>query len=197
MFSEYFNQYLGENLPEEERLVDYLLTNSFIYTRRENYKDGDDIEVCLTAYVFPASSKTVWSKDKKIMELEYYDEKTSERKHLEGYFTDRYYLRLVKENDKYVIKFMDNLPEGYSEFVQRIKDKTGLDLENINYADFTNAKSKTEVIADAAEKSKLESSKKLEAEKLFEERVSLIIASICTFLIVVIMFNYSRYLIKR
>lgn len=131
------------------------------------------------------------------MELEYYDEKTQERKSLEGYFTDRYYLRLVKENDKYVIKFMDNLPEGYEEFVQRIKDKTGLDLENINYADFTNAKSKTEVIADAAEKSRLESSKKQEAEELFENRVSLIIASICTFLIVVIMFNYFRYLRKR
>lgn len=192
-FKEYLDKYLDENMPDDERLVDYIFTGSFIYTRKENYKDGDDIEAKVSAYVFPASEDTIWSKDKIITELKYF--RDNKEVTLQGYCTDGYYIRLVKENDKYVIKFIDTLPEGYSEFVQKVKDKTGLDLENINYADFTNAKSKTEVIAEAAEKENLESAN-VDNQVIVEDKISIVIAGVCALLIVIIISIYSSYLRK-
>lgn len=193
-FKEYFDKYLDDNLPDNERLIDYIITNSFIYTRKENYKDGDDIEAEVGVYVFPSSENTIWAKDKEVVELKYYDD--NKEVNLQGYLTDKYYIRLVKENDKYVIKFIDIYPEGYSEFVQKVKEKTGLDLENINYADFTNAKSKTEIIAEAAEKENLESAN-IDSQEISKDKISILIASICTVLIVIIISSYSSFLRKR
>lgn len=195
-FKEYLDKYLDESLPDDERLMDYITAGSSIYTRKENYKDGDDIEAKIGAYVFPVSEKTIWAKDKKIAELQYFNDERNSMVTLQGYFTDGYYIRLVKENDKYVIKFIDTLPEGYSEFVQKIKDATGLDLENINYADFTNAKSKTEIIAEAAEKENLESAN-IDNQTIIEDKISIVIAAICALLIVIIISSYSSYLRKR
>lgn len=193
-FKEYFNKYLDDNLPDDERLIDYIITNCFIYTRKENYKDGDDIEAKVGVYVFPSSENTIWAKDKEITELKYFE--NNKEVNLQGYLIDGYYIRLVKENDKYVIKFIDIYPEGYSEFVQKVKEKTGLDLENINYADFTNAKSKTEIIAEAAEKENLESAN-IDNKEIAKDKISILIASICTVLIVIIISSYSSYLRKR
>ena len=60
LFNEYFEKNLDENLPDEERLLGYFVSNCFPYTREENFKDGDDIEIKISAFVLPASEKTIW-----------------------------------------------------------------------------------------------------------------------------------------
>lgn len=196
VFKKYFDKYLDENLPENERLVDYLIAGLSIYTREENYNDGDDIEAEISAYVFPAIQESNWAENNKLVKLEYYNYLDKNMHMLEGYFSDSYYIRLVKENGEYVIKFMDTLPEGYSEFVEKVKNEVGLDLENINYADFINAKSETEIIAEVAKEAKLEGATIENNEEIIENRISLIVSAICALLIVFIMYSYSNYLRK-
>ena len=45
---------------------------------------------------------------------------------------------MVWETDIYVVKFMDTKPEGYDEYVARMKEH-GIDVENIDYASLINA----------------------------------------------------------
>lgn len=197
IFKKYFDKYLTEEVSDEERLNDYIISNTFIYTKKENYQDGDDIEADLRVYVFPASENSTWSQDKQILKCEYYDKEQEEKLCLEGYLTEKYYIRLSKENDEYVIKFMDSLPEGFHEFVEKIKTEVGLDLENINYADFINAKSQTEIIAESVETENLNSSLTVsQEESTIKDRVSLVIIITCGILIFAIVSSYFRYLNK-
>ena len=45
LFKVYFDKNLDESLPDEERLLDYFISGIFPYTREENFKYGDDIEI--------------------------------------------------------------------------------------------------------------------------------------------------------
>lgn len=157
VFKEYFDKNLNENLPDEERLVDYIVTGGdSLYTKKENYNDGDDIEAKVGAIVFPASENTVWSKKyEKVIGYEY-SKKTGEKIEIQGYATEDYYIHLKNKNGKYVITYLDTVPEGYEEFVEKMKTH-GIDLENLDYAKLINSKSTTEIIAEAIEKENFES----------------------------------------
>lgn len=197
VFREYFDKYLTEEVSDEERLYDYIIDSNFVYTRKENYKDGDDIEAKFVLCVFPAFEDSNWSKDKDVQTLKTYDKNKDSMISIEGYFTDSYYIRLSKENDEYVIKFMDSLPEGFSEFVEKVKSEVGLDLENINYADFINAKSQTEIIAEAVEKEDLNSGQTINVEENeIKDRVSFTIIMVCGALAFIMVLRYFRYLKK-
>lgn len=157
VFKEYFDKNLNENLPDEERLVDYIVTGGdSLYTKKENYNDGDDIEAKVGAIVFPASENTVWSKKyEKVIGYEY-SKKTGEKIEIQGYATEDYYIHLKNKNGKYVITYLDTVPEGYEEFVEKMKTH-GIDLENLDCAKLINSKSTTEIIAEAIEKENFES----------------------------------------
>lgn len=188
-FEKYFNKYLDESLSDDERLLGYEIVGPFIYTREENYKDGDEIEAKIGAYVFPASDTTIWGKNKEIVTTDYCLDNS--QKTIYGYSTDEYYIRLTKQGEEYEISFIDTFPEGYADFIQRVKDKTSIDLENINYADFINAKSTTEVITENAEKENFESAMN-ENSMIIEKRIQIGIIVICVILIFIIVINSRK-----
>lgn len=149
IFKDYFDKYLDENLPDEERLLDYFVSGIFPYTREENFKDGDDIEIKIRAFVIPASEKTVWAKNKEKVYVGAY-ENYKLKVALEGYNTDEYYVHFKKQDGKYNVSYIDTMPEGYDDYVARMKAR-GIDLENINYAELINSKTETELIAESVE----------------------------------------------
>jgi len=149
IFEDYFDKYLDENLPDEERLLDYFVSGIFPYTREENFKDGDDIEIKIRAFVIPASEKTVWAKNKEKVYVGAY-ENYKLKVALEGYNTDEYYVHFKKQDGKYNVSYIDTMPEGYDDYVARMKAR-GIDLENINYAELINSKTETELIAESVE----------------------------------------------
>lgn len=186
-FKEYFDRYLTENVTKEERLVDYFVGYNFPYTRQENYKDGDDIEFKISAFVCPASEDTIWAENKEKVYVGQYDKSIEDFVIVEGYNTEEYYLHLVYEDGKYVIKYIDTKPEGYDDFVERMKTH-GIDLENMNYAELINAKSEKEIIAESAETYKLEAPN----SNVSVEKINVVIVSIFSFLILVTLFMYLK-----
>lgn len=106
------------------------------------------------------------------------------------------YENIIQEcNDLYEVAFIDTMPEGYSDFVERMKTH-GIDLENIDYAKLINSKSETEIIAEAVQK------ENFEAEKIIKtkSRINLFVISVCSFGIIVIIIvniNYIKKLKKR
>ena len=183
-FKEYFNKYISEELPDEERILDYFISGYFSYTRDYEYNDGDDIELKIRAFVIPASDNTTWAKgkDKYIGRL-YTDKECI----IEGYYTEYYYLHLVYQDGKYVIAYMDTKPEGFDDFVERMKTH-GIDLLNIDYAELINSKSETELISQAAQYHNYNS----ENISLVEEKIGKVIIVTCSILIFGIVFIYFR-----
>ncbi len=149
IFEDYFDKYLDENLPDEERLLDYFVSGIFPYTREENFKDGDDIEIKIRAFVIPASEKTIWAKNKEKVYVGAY-ENYKLKVALEGYNTDEYYIHFKKQDGEYNVSYIGTMPEGYDDYVARMKAR-GIDLENINYAELINSKTETELIAESVE----------------------------------------------
>lgn len=198
VFKEYFDKNLNEKLSDEERLIDYIVTGGdCLYTKKENYKYGDDIEAKVGAIVFPASENTVWSKKcEKVVGKEYgYGKNEGKIVEIEGYATEDYYIHLKMQDEKYIITYLDTVPEGFSDFVERMKTH-GIDLENIDYAKLINSKSETEIIAEAVQK------ENFEAEKIIKtkSRINLFVISVCSFGIIVIIIvniNYIKKLKKR
>lgn len=188
VFKEYLDKYLSEEVPEEERLVDYFVGSFFPYTRPNDYKYGDDIEVMLSAFVCPVSENSVWGKNKEKVYVGQYD---TDWVIIEGYNTEKYYLHLVYENEKYVIKYMDTKPEGYDDFVERMK-KHDIDLENMDYAKLINAKSEKEIIAESAEVYKLENLNSISEI----EKINVLVIIIFSSLILITLFIYLRSLKK-
>lgn len=194
VFKEYFDRNLDENLPDEERLMDYIITEGdCLYTKKENYKDGDDIEAKVGAIVFPASENTVWSKKCEKVYAREYSKKIGGMFEIEGYATESYYIHLKEQDGKYQITYLDTIPEGFSDFVERMKAH-GIDLENIDYAELINGKSTTEIIAEAVEKENFE----IENVIKTKSQINIVIISICALgIIVIISINIKLVLRKN
>ncbi len=149
LFKVYFDKNLDESLPDEERLLDYFISGIFPYTREENFKYGDDIEIKISAFVIPASEKTIWAKNKeKVYTGAYQNYKLKVA--LEGYNTDEYYMHFKMQDGKYNVSYIGNMPEGFDDYVERMKAR-GIDLENIDYAELINSKTETELIAESVQ----------------------------------------------
>ena len=133
---EHFDQYLkSEN--ENEELKGYYVGNQFVYTREYEYKEYDDIEARITVFFVPESNNSKWCENAKKACTKLYHKENKDFVEIDGFSTS-VYIRLVWENDKYVVKFMDTKPEGYHEYVARMKEH-GIDVENIDYASLINA----------------------------------------------------------
>lgn len=193
VFKEYFDKNLDENLPDEERLIDYIVTGGdCLYTKKENYKDGDDIEAKVGAIVFPASENTVWSKKCEKVYAREYSKKIGEMFEIEGYVTEDYYIHLKNQDGKYTITYLDTLPEGFANFVERMK-KHGIDLENIDYAELINSKSTTEIIAEAVEKENFESENVIRTKS----QINIVVISICVLGIILTIILNLKVILKK
>lgn len=146
---EHFKQYLNSE-NENEKLKGYFILGFSNYTRDIEYKEQDDIEAKITLFFVPEVKSSKWCEHAEKAYTKIYSEKNKEFIEIDGYFT-HIYVRLVWENDKYVIKFMDNKPEGYDEFVARMKEH-GIDVENIDYPSLINANADVKQEIQAAEK---------------------------------------------
>ena len=133
---EYFEQYLNSE-NEKEKLKGYYLGNQFVYTREYEYKEYDDIEARITVFFVPESNNSKWCEKAKDAYTKLYHKENKEFVEIDGFSTS-VYVRLIWENDKYVVKFIDNKPEGYDEYVARMKEH-GIDVENIDYPSLINA----------------------------------------------------------
>lgn len=146
---EHFDQYLNtEN--EKEKLKGFLITNYFPYTRENEYTDQKDIEGKVTLFFVPEVKSSKWCEFAEKAYTKIYNKDINDYIQIDGYFTE-IYIRLVWENDRYVIKFIDNKPEGYDEFVARMKEH-GIDVENIDYPSLINANADVKQEIQAAEK---------------------------------------------
>ncbi len=192
-FREYFDKYLNEDLSEDERLVDYFISGIFTYTKEETFKDGDDIEVRISAFVVPVSDNTIWAKNQEKRYGKFTNpENEKENLTIEGYYTERYYIHLVNKDGKYIISYMDTKPEGFDDFVERMK-KHGIDLLNMNYAELINSSSEKEIISQAIEEHKYNS----ENTYLAENKISNIIVITCSVLLISIIVIYSKFTRKK
>lgn len=146
---EHFKQYLNtEN--EKEKLKGYFIMGTSCYTRDTEYKEQGDIEAKVILFFVPGVKSSKWCEYAEKAYTKIYSEKIKDFIEIDGYFTE-IYIRLVWENDKYVIKFMDNKPEGYDEFVARMKEH-GIDVENIDYPSLINAEENVQKEIQEAEK---------------------------------------------
>lgn len=181
LFKEYFDRNLDENLPNEERLLDYFISGIFPYTREENFKHGDDIEIKISAFVIPASEKTIWAKDKEKLYAGVYDN-TDLKVTLEGYNTEEYYVHFKMQDGKYNVSYFGNIPEGFEDYVQRMKVR-GIDLENISYAELINSKTETELIAESVEVENFEMEKVISTKS----NINAVVIVICSLGLIVIL----------
>lgn len=145
----HFEQYLTTN-NENERLNGYFFIRHSIYTREYEYEEYDDIEAKVTMFLVPESNDSKWCENAKKSHIKLYHKKSEEFVEIDGYSIS-VYVRLVWEDDKYVIKFMDTKPEGYDEYVARMKEH-GIDVENIDYASLINAEENVQKEIQEAEK---------------------------------------------
>ena len=106
---------------------------------------------------------------------------------IEGY-TTAVYIRLVWENDKYVVKFIDNKPEGYDEYVARMKEH-GIDVENIDYPSLINAKVDIKEEIQAAEKKEFNSK---QTAISFMNKIIITVCGVLIFLIIMINFMINK-----
>lgn len=184
VFKEYFDKNLDENLPNEKRLVDYIITGGdALYTKKEDYKYGDDIEAKVGAIVFPASENSDWEKDCEKVYANKYSEKLGGMFEIEGYATKDYYIHLKMQDGKYTITYLDTVPEGFQEFVERMKTH-GIDLENLNYEELINSKSTTEIIAEAVQKENFETENIIKTKS----RINILVVALCSIGIVLTIF---------
>lgn len=187
---EYMDKFLSENVKPEEKIIDYFISSYFPYTRENSFKEGDDIEFSISAFVFPEQEQTTWAKNKKKLYTGMYDYQEKKWEIVEGYQTEIYYVHLVYENEKYAIKYIDIKPEGYDDFVERMKTH-GINLENMDYAKLINAKSEKEIISEVAEVQNFES------PNLVIEKINVIIVIFFAILILITLFIYLKKLINK
>lgn len=173
---EYFEEYKKSN--DEDKLKEYFLGNTSIYTREYEYNEMDDIEARINIFFVPESNKSKWRKNAQKAYTKVYHKARNEFVEIDGYDT-AVYIRLVWENDKYVVKFIDNKPEGYDEFVARMKEH-GIDVENIDYAKLINANADIKEEIQAAEK------KEFEAKQITIGSIKKGIIAVCGSLILLI-----------
>lgn len=174
---EHFNQYLNtEN--ENEKLKGFLITNYFPYTRENEYTDQKDIEGKVTLFFVPEVKSSKWCEFAEKSYTKIYNKGINDYIQIDGYFTE-IYIRLVWEDNKYVIKFIDNKPEGYDEFVARMKEH-GIDVENIDYPSLINANVNVKQEIQEAEK------KEFDTRQMAIEIVNYGIIIVCGGLIVLI-----------
>lgn len=133
---ENLKQYLKtEN--EKEKLKGYFIMSCSTYTRDTEYKEQGDLEGRVTLFFVPEVKSSKWCEHAEEAYTKIYSKEIKDYVRIDGYFTT-VYIRLGWENDKYVIKFIDNKPEGYDEYVARMKEH-GIDVENIDYPSLINA----------------------------------------------------------
>ncbi len=184
VFKEYFDKNLDTSLPDEERLVAYIVTGgNYLYTRQENYKYGDDIEARVGAIVFPASENSVWEKDCEKVYAQEYSKKLGGMFEIDGYATEDYYIHLKMQDGKYIITYLDTIPEGFQDFVERMKTH-GIDLENLNYEELINSKSTTEIIAEAVQKENFETKNIIKTKS----RINILVIVVCSLGIILTLF---------
>ena len=166
VFQEWLNQYTAKTASEEERLKIYYLTNCSCFSTYEAFQAGGDIEVKMGALVYPVSENSKWAQYEK---HEYENPKDGI-----GYYVPDYYMRMSKVDGEYKIVYMDFVPEGYDEYVQKMKEK-GIDVENLDLKEILTqeAEEKTEVIEQNAE------TQNLTAENEIVEKTSFGITLVC------------------
>lgn len=147
---EYFEKFKkSEN--ELDKIKSFLVSSSSTYTRDYEYKEKDDIEGRVSVLVVPESNNSNWLDNAKKAHIKIFNKNTNDFIEADMFLLTLY-VHLVWENDKYVIKYIDDYPEGYSEYVARMKEN-GIDVENINYAELINAKeTKQQEIIEAEKK---------------------------------------------
>ena len=189
-FREYFDKFLDESLPEEERIVDYFFCQDYVDNL---YPSEDKIYASASAYVFPASENTVWAKEGvkvRTHPLMPHILSDGRKIFLEGYLTEKYYYNIEKIDGEYQVTYWNTVPEGYDDYIERMKSH-GIDLENIDFAELTHSKSLKEVYAEKAEKKKISAEKTKEISNI---RSGIIV--ICLFGILTIVFRGTRHKIS-
>lgn len=184
VFQEWLNQYTDKTASEEERLKIYYLTNCSCFSTYEAFQAGGDIVVKMGALVYPVSENSKWAQYEK---YEYENPKDGI-----GYYVPDYYMRMSKVDGKYKIVYMDFVPEGYDEYVQKMKEK-GIDVENLDLKGILTqeAEEKTEVIEQNAE------TQNLTAENKIVEKTSLGITLVCGVTIIGCLIYLARKCIRR
>ncbi len=184
VFQEWLNQYTAKTASEEERLKIYYLTNCSCFSTYEAFQAGGDIVVKMGALVYPVSENSKWAQYEK---HEYENPKDGI-----GYYVPDYYMRMSKVDGEYKIVYMDFVPEGYDEYVQKMKEK-GIDVENLDLKEILTqeAEEKTEVIEQNAE------TQNLTAENKIVEKTSLGITLVCGVIIIGCFIYLARKCIRR
>lgn len=182
---EYFEEYKKSN--NEDKIKEYFLGNQAIYTREYEYNEKDDIEARINIFFVPESNKSKWCKNAQKAYTKIYHKAKNEFIEIEGY-TTAVYIRLVWENDKYVVKFIDNKPEGYDEYVARMKEH-GIDVENIDYPSLINAKVDIKEEIQAAEKKEFNSK---QTAISFMNKIIITVCGVLIFLIIMINFMINK-----
>ena len=152
--NENLKEYLSTN-NENEKLKGYFIMNCTSYTRENEYKEQSELEGKIILFFVPEIKSSKWCEHAEKAYTQIYNERVKDYIRIDGYYTE-IYIRLVWENDRYVIKFLDNKPEGYDEFVARMKEN-GIDVENIDYAKLINANADIKQEIQAAEQKEYES----------------------------------------
>lgn len=97
---EFMSQYMGEDVPENERIISYEVSGYGSTSITE--KDGDIGKATLNFIVEPYSKEnTIWTNKKEWIN--------------NGAYTC--YLKFIKEGDDYVVQDISLLPEYYEEFM--------------------------------------------------------------------------------
>ncbi len=184
VFQEWLNQYTAKTANEEERLKIYYLINCSCFSTYEAFQAGGDIVVKMGALVYPVSENSKWAQYEK---CEYENPKDGI-----GYYVPDYYMRMSKVDGEYKIVYMDFVPEGYDEYVQKMKEK-GIDVENLDLKEILTqeAEEKTEVIEQNAE------TQNLTAENKIVEKTSLGITLVCGVIIIGCFIYLARKCIRR
>lgn len=185
----YMDKYTSNDAGEDEKLKAYYFGNYSGFTSYEDFKAGKDIIVRMSVLVYPEKAdSSKWSGYQKLdYEGSIYGQ---------GYNVPDYYIRMTKDGEKYKIVYIDFVPEGYAEYVQKMKDKE-IDVENINLQELINRAYEeipeietTEITEQAGKVEEFKSKN----EVIEKTKIKIII--FCSLMIVVCLGIYIRKIIK-
>lgn len=184
VFKDWIKQYTLDSVSEDERIKkEFYVTNYRCFYDYQTFKEGDDISAYIGALVYPLKGEdSKWSKFQKAL----YPEQNKDV----GYYPD-YYVRLSKIDGEYKIVYIDIIPEGYYEYVDKMKN-LGIDVENLDLEKLLNSdyEEDSEVTKQSGEIQEFKTSNQI------IEKTSIGITIFCSFMIGLFIIIYIKKIVK-
>lgn len=193
VFEDWLKEQTLDTVNEDERIKEDFDIDSYgiCYENSsdDSYKPfelGDEIYVHIGALVSPVNPESEYWKNFEKVEIAGIPAK----------YRIMYYIKMTQvEGEEYKITYMETVPEGYEEYIQRMNDM-GIDIENMNFDEYFEFEYEDANEPETQTKMQEVQTKEYKAENKIVENTSFAISIFCAIMIVVCFAVYIKNLRK-